>query len=130
MENSKQHVELGVSRKNCDVSDLSKIQVWFREHNPFEGGPELRSLSTGICNDGRVTCDNSKKVGKEIQEELDNVYFHDATIKRSLKVTNIESYQAYCLITSIDWYCSKRKTSKGFSATNSQHFLRLFSKMD
>ena len=89
--NSEQHVELGVSWKNRDVSDLSKIQAWFREYNPFEGGPKLRSLSTEICNDGTVNCDNSEKVGKEIQEQLDNVYFHDATIKRKLKVRNIES---------------------------------------
>ena len=75
--NSEQHVELGVSRRNHDVSDLSKIQAWFREHNPFEGGPEFKSLSTRICSDGTVNCDNSEKVGKEIQEQLDNVYFHD-----------------------------------------------------
>ena len=68
-----------------------KIQAWSREYNPFEGGSELRSLSTGICNGGTVNCENSEKVGKEIQEELDNVYFHDATAKRRLKVRNIES---------------------------------------
>ena len=62
--NSEQLVQLGVSRKNRDVSDLSKIQAWFRERNPFDGGPELRSLSTRICNDGRVNCDNSEKVRK------------------------------------------------------------------
>ena len=28
--NSEQYVELGVSRKNRDVSDLSNIQTWFR----------------------------------------------------------------------------------------------------
>ena len=89
--NSKQHVEVDVSRKNRDVSDLSKIQAWFREHNPFEGGPGLRSLSIGICNDVTVNCDNSENVGKEIQRQLDNVYFHDATIKQRLKVRNIES---------------------------------------
>ena len=86
---SEQHVELGFLRKNRDVSDLSKIQAWYREHNRDS---ELRSLSTGICNDGTVNCDNSEKVGKKIQEQLDNVYFHDATIKRRLKkVRNIES---------------------------------------
>ena len=113
--NTEQHVELGDSRKNRDVSDLSKTQAWFREYNSIEGGPEMRSLSTGICNDGRVNCNNSEKVGKEIQEQLDNVYFHDATIKRRLKVRNIQSlynsvkisdkkfavYQAYCFIPSI-----------------------------
>ena len=89
--NSEQHVELGVSRKNRDASDLSKIQTCFREHNLFEGGPEFRSLSTRICSDGTVNCDNSEKVGKEIQEQLDNVYFQDATNKRKLNVRNIES---------------------------------------
>ena len=64
--NSGQQKELGVSWKNHDVSDLSKIKAWFSEHNPFEGVLELRSLSTGICNDGTVNCDNSEKVGKEI----------------------------------------------------------------
>ena len=70
---------------------MSKIQAWFREHNSFEGGPEVRSLSTGICNDGKVNCDNSEKFGKEIQEQLENVYFHDEMIKQRLKVRNIES---------------------------------------
>ena len=64
--NSAQLAQLGVSRKNRDVSDLSKIQAWFRERNLFDGGPELRSLSTGICNDGTVNCDNSENVRNEI----------------------------------------------------------------
>ena len=63
--NSGQQKELGVSWKN-HVSDLSKIKAWFSTHNPFEGVPELRSLTTGICDDGTVNCDNSAKVGKEI----------------------------------------------------------------
>ena len=41
--NSEPHVELDVSRENRGVSDLSKIQTWFREHNPFEGGPKLKT---------------------------------------------------------------------------------------
>ena len=56
----------------------------------------MRSLSTEICNAGTVNCDNSEKVGKKIQEQLDNVYFHDATTKRWLKVRNIE-----CLYNSV-----------------------------
>ena len=109
--NSKQHVEVDVSRKNRDVSDLSKIQAWFREHNPFEGGPELRSLSTGICNDVTVNCDNSENVGKEIQEQLDNVYFHDATIKRRLKVRNIESLYDLVKISDKKFVAIKPRTS-------------------
>ena len=141
--NSEQHVELGVSRKNRDVSDLPRIQVWFREHNPFEAGPELRP-STGMCNDGTVNCDNSGKVGKEIQEQFDNVYFHYATIKRRLKVRNIESLYNSVKISdkkfvvikpsaySFDWLQSLKEniTSKDFSAMNSQRFQWPFSKMD
>ena len=92
--NSEQYVELDVSLRNCDVSDLSKTQTWSREDNTFKDGPELRSLSTYIWyiwNNGAVSCDNSEKVGKEIQVLLD-VYFHDATIKRSPKVKNIEIF--------------------------------------
>ena len=67
--------------KNRNVSDFSKTKLGFREHNPFKGGPELRSLSTEICNDGTVNCEKSEKVGKEIQEQIYNVNFHDAKIK-------------------------------------------------
>ena len=74
--NSEQHVELGTSRRNRDVSDLTTIQTWFTKHNPFEGVSELRSLSTGICNDGSINCGNTEEVGKEIQTQLDDVYFH------------------------------------------------------
>ena len=91
LENSEQHVELGNSRRNRDVSDLTKIQAWFSEHNPFEGGAELRSLATGICSDGTINCDETEEVGRNIQTKLDNVYFHDAKVKRSAKVKNIES---------------------------------------
>ena len=142
--NSEQHVELGVSRKNRDVSDLPRIQAWFREHNPFEAGPELRPPSTGMCNDGTVNCDNSGKVGKEIQEQFDNVYFHYATIKRRFKVRNIESLYNSVNISdkkfvvvkpsaySFDWLQSLKEniTSKDFSAMNSQRFQWPFSKMD
>ena len=131
--NTEQHVELGDSRKNRDVSDLSKTQAWFREYNSIEGGPEMRSLSTGICNDGRVNCNNSEKVGKEIQEQLDNVYFHDATIKRRLKVRNIESLynsvkisdkkvavtKPTALFLRLVAIAKREITSKDFPATNS-----------
>ena len=103
-----------------------KIQAWFRERNPFEGGPELTSLSTGICNGGTFNCENNDNVGKEIQEQRDNVYFHNSTIKRRLKVRNIESLiiqrksvtktshcQAYCFIPSIDCNCSETKNNMG-----------------
>ena len=43
-----------------------KIQAWFREHNPFQGGSELMSLSAGICNGVTVNCERSEKVRKEI----------------------------------------------------------------
>ena len=142
--NSEQHVELGVSRKNNDVSDLSKIQAWFKEHNPFQGGPELRSLSTGICNDGTVNCDNSEKVGKEIQEQLDNTYFHDETVKRRLKVRNIESLynslkirdkkflviKPTALFLRLIAIAQRENNIEIFSPTNSQHFLCPISKMD
>ena len=44
---SEQHVELGISRSKRDFEDLSKIQEWFNEHEPFSlSEVRLRSLSS------------------------------------------------------------------------------------
>ena len=89
---SEQHEEFGKSRMSRDSADLTIVQDWFLEHNPFdESITEFKSVSTGICDNGSVNCDDSEQIGKKIQEDLDNVFFHDAKIKRSSKVNNFES---------------------------------------
>ena len=89
---SEQHVELGISRSNRDFSDLSKIQEWFDQHEPFDLNEErLRSLSTGLTateGDG-VNCDKTEEVGAKIQKQLNNVSVIEASVKRSEQVKSL-----------------------------------------
>ena len=32
---SEQHIELGASRSTGDCEDVSKVQIWFDQHEPF-----------------------------------------------------------------------------------------------
>ncbi len=46
---SEQHVELGTSRSTRDYEDLTKIQDWFDQHEPFNlNDLNLHSLSSGL----------------------------------------------------------------------------------
>jgi len=63
---------------------------WLTEHNPFNGS-ELRSLSTGVCDNGSINCDDAEEIGEKLQKKIDNVSPDMAKIKRSEKVKNIES---------------------------------------
>ena len=55
---------------------MNKFLDWFRSHDPFDGNvPKLRSLASGLASsecDG-VKCDETEKVGSEIQRSLDSV---------------------------------------------------------
>ena len=68
--NSEPHVELDVSRENRGVSDLSKIQTWFREHNPFEGGPKLKSLTQGFAMMVQSIATTVRKLEKKFKNNL------------------------------------------------------------
>ena len=58
---------------------------WFRSHDPFDGNvPQLRSLTSGLASsegDG-INCDETEKVGSEIQRSLDSVSVRNANRKR------------------------------------------------
>ena len=55
---------------------MNKFLDWFRSHDPFDGNvPQLRSLASGLASsegDG-INCDETEKVGSEIQRSLDSV---------------------------------------------------------
>ena len=89
---SKQHEELTQSRICRDSTDLATIQEWFLKNSPFdECITEFKSLSTGICDNGTVNCDETEQIGKKIQEDLNDICFHEVKIKQSLKVNNFGS---------------------------------------
>ena len=64
---------------------MNKFLEWFGSHDPFDGNvPQLRSLASGLASsegDG-INCDETEKVGSEIQRSLDSVSVRNATIKR------------------------------------------------
>ena len=90
---SEQHIEFGSSRSRRDFKDLSNIQEWFNDHEPFDLNEQrLRSLSTGLTateGDG-VNCDKTEQVGEKIQKQLDNVTITEASIKRNDKIRSLD----------------------------------------
>lgn len=81
---SLQHVELGTSRQQRDVTDLGKVKEWFDENDPFDvHKPKLQSLSSNLIADENVNCDQIMAVGRRVQTSLDGMNFAEARIKRS-----------------------------------------------
>ena len=71
---------------------MNKFLDWFRSHDPFDGNvPQLRSLASGLASsegDG-INCDETEKVGSEIQQSLDSVSVRNATIKKRQMVHSL-----------------------------------------
>ena len=78
----KQYVELGASRKQSDLRDMSLLTKWLQSHNPFDTtSKELGSISCGLTanEDDKINCDNAETVGREFQEKLDGVCFENVS---------------------------------------------------
>ena len=77
------------------MRDMNKFLDWFRSHDPFDGNdPQLRSLASGLASsesDG-IICDETEKVGSEIQRSLDSVSVRNATIKRRQMVHTLNEF--------------------------------------
>lgn len=87
-----QHEDFATSRREHDWRDMKKIMDWFLIHDPFDSGVvKLRSLASGLTaseNDG-INCDETEKVGTEIQRSMDNQPVSNATIKRKQMVCTL-----------------------------------------
>ena len=62
-----------------------KVQKWFEKHNTFDQTePNLKSIYTGVValSDSGINCDETEKVGEEIQKSLDGKTLQTATIKK------------------------------------------------
>ena len=84
---SEQHVELGNTSCNRDVGELNTILKWLAQHNPLDiQRPELRSLSSWLtASDGDgVNCDEVEEIGFFLKGKLDDVKYHEASMKRIL----------------------------------------------
>ena len=91
---SEQHEKIGSSKCERDRDDMTNIIEWFTQHEPFDMNvSSLRSLSTGITatSDDGINCHLAEEVGFSIHQELDNIIFTDAKIKRSAKIETLAS---------------------------------------
>ena len=90
---SEQHIELGASRSTRNCEDVSKVQICFDQHEPFNSNEHrLRSLASGLtASDGDgINCDKTKEVVLKLQKQLDNISVLEASIKRSEQVKSLD----------------------------------------
>ena len=98
---SEQHVELGVSRKRRDNTDLQKIISWFNNHNPFSfTEPCLKSLSTRLIATEGISCNDAETVGENIQKSLDNLTVEEAKVSKKDQIKTVDTLQTGIMIDS------------------------------
>ena len=102
---TKQHADLGDSRKHRDWDDLHKFVEFFIANNPFSDTYDrLCNVTSGLAAssmDG-VNCDDAYEVGAEIMKSMDNLAFSSVTMEKSAQIK---------LLSSLKYNeCVKRKT--------------------
>lgn len=84
MYSTRQHIELGTSRRKLDFADCRKLYDWLKQRHPFLITSEnLHSLSTGLVSikdKDDVSCERAEEVGKLIQSTFDNQPFSKCTV--------------------------------------------------
>ena len=103
---SNQHEELGSSCKTRDFADLSKLINWFEydSHNPFDPeSTELVALDSGMSVNEDVNSNNAEAIGMAIQEKLNNVSLHAASIERSGQAVTLNSLKPTLSIRDDKW---------------------------
>ena len=87
--NDLMHVELGVSRRKHDATDVAKVVTWFGHYNPFQtGDSRLISVSSGIAASVQdsVNCDTTDDVGSQIMKQFDDVSFTEVSLKKRIRL--------------------------------------------
>ena len=83
-----QHKETFTSRGKRDSDDFEKVLTWFRPHNPFEVGPDLIALESGLVDDKNcLTCDCAEEIRTCIQAELDGKTFSSCSFKKKNQIS-------------------------------------------
>ena len=86
------HKELFSARIKRDYDDFTKIQCWFKSHNPFEAGSQLVALDSDLVDDkNAVTCNKAEEIGASIQTGLDGKTFSNCSFKRKYQMVTLQS---------------------------------------
>ena len=60
--------------------------MWFRAHNPFQVGPDLIALESGLVDDKNcLTCDRAEEIGTGIKVNSTAKHLPTVLLKRKIK---------------------------------------------
>ena len=83
---SEQHIDLGPSRLTQDYTDWKGLKDWLTARNPFTfEDSNLHLLSTGFISiegEYEINCDDSERIGANIQAGIDGKSFTEVRFKR------------------------------------------------
>ena len=105
---SEEHIDLGPSRLTQDHTDWKSFKNWLTARNPFTfDNSNLHSLSTwfiSIAGEDEINCDNSERIGANIQAGMDGKSFTEVRFKRNDQVKPLDWYQNTVTIDEVKVY--------------------------
>ena len=91
-ESSDQHAEASETRKARDYRDISVIEEFLRDRNPFSlDDCSLRNIETGVTADTRVNADEANGIGERILQKMANQLVMEYTFKRKDQVVPLNA---------------------------------------
>ena len=107
---TEQHIDLGPSRLTQDHTDWKRFKDWLTARNPFTfEDSNLHSLSTGfisIAGEDEINCDDSKRIGANIQAGMDGKSFTEVRLKRNDQAKPLDWHQNTVAIDEVKVYIS------------------------
>ena len=105
---SEQHIDLGPSRLTQDHTDWKSFKDWLTARNPFTfEDSNLHSLSTGfisIAGEDEINCDDSERIGANIQAGMGVKSFTEVRFKRNDQVKPLDWHQNTVTINEVKVY--------------------------
>ena len=105
---SKQHIDLGPSRLTQDHTNWKRFKDWLTARNPFTfEDSNLHLLSTrfiSIAGEDEINCDNSRRIGANIQAGMDGKSFTEVRFKRTDQAKPLDWYQNIVTIDEVKVY--------------------------
>ena len=105
---SKQHIDLGPSRLTQDHTNWKRFKDWLTARNPFTfEDSNLHLLSTrfiSIAGEDEINCDNSRRIGANIQAGMDGKSFTEVRFKQTDQAKPLDWYQNIVTIDEVKVY--------------------------
>jgi len=86
---SEQHKEMSEPRQDKDKKDTDRLLTYLETRNPFDTNPSLRSIATGVEENGSANVDQARQVGDNILSEMVGKRVTQYTFKKKSQVKNL-----------------------------------------